>query len=180
MSQDEFISYRLSASVAEGDDFDLIAMGGPEGPGCYCFPNNVLKKHLQKLSKNYKTIVMDNEAGMEHISRGTTTENVDALFILTDTSLRSVRSAGRIVTLTNELKTPIRNSWVVVTRSKEGDIEALRTELDLVGIPLAGLIPEDRQLVQYELAGRALYTLPADSLSVMATNEILERTLGGM
>ena len=180
MSQDEFISYRMHESLHEGDQFDLIAMGGPEGPGCYCFPNNVLKKHLQKLTKNYHTVVMDNEAGLEHISRGTTTENVDALFILSDTSVRSIRSAARISNLTDDLKTPIKDKYLILTRGKEGDIEILEDELKPIGLPVVGLIPEDRQLVEYELAGRALYELPADSSSVAATNGVLDRILGGM
>jgi CO dehydrogenase maturation factor len=180
MSQDEYISYRMHESLTEGDAFDLIAMGGPEGPGCYCFPNNVLKKHLQKLSKNYRAIVMDNEAGLEHISRGTTTEDVDELFILSDTSARSVRSAARIHNLTKELKVPIKNMHLILTRGKEGDIEALEGEISQVGLPVAGMIPEDRQLVAYEIAGKALYELPADSPSVAATNEVLDRILGGM
>ena len=179
MSQDEYISFRMHESLTEGDEFDLIAMGGPDGPGCYCFPNNVLKKHLQKLAKNYATVIMDNEAGLEHISRGTTTDNVDELFILSDTSVRAVRSAGRIVELTKELKTPIKSSRLVLTRGKEGDVEALKGELAKIGIPVAGMIPEDRQLVDYELAGKALYELPADALSVAAAKDILDRTLGG-
>ena len=180
MSQDEFIHFRMHESLTEGEHFDLIAMGGPEGPGCYCFPNNVLRKHLQKLAKNYETVIMDNEAGLEHISRGTTTENVDDLFILSDTSVRSVRSAGRVVELTKDLKTPVKRMHLILTRGKDGDIEALGHELKKVGIPVIGMIPEDRELVDYELAGRALYELPAEAISVAATNDILDRTLGGV
>lgn len=180
MSQDEFISYKLNAALTEADDFDLIAMGGPDGPGCYCFPNNVLKKHLQKLTKNYKTIVMDNEAGLEHISRGTTADNVDALFILSDTSQRSVRSARRVYELTKSLKVPVDKCFFVITRGKEGDLEKLQGEIDAVGLPVSGMIPNDEQLIDYELAGKPLYTLPADSPVVTATNKLLNETIGGM
>lgn len=179
MSQDEFINYRLNASLTEAKNFDLIAMGGPDGPGCYCFPNNVLKKHLTKLANNYNTIVMDNEAGLEHISRGTTTEKVDALFILSDTSTRSVRSAGRVYELTKTLKVPITNIFFVITKGKEGDVAALQGEIDAVGVPLSGMIPSDPLLTEYELAGKPLYELPDDAVSVAATNEILNKTLGG-
>ena len=179
MSQDEFISYKLSSSLTETENFDLLAMGGPQGPGCYCFPNNVLKKHLTKLAQNYRTIVMDNEAGMEHISRGTTTEHVDALFILSDTSRRSVRSAARINVLTKDLNIPVKSVFFILTRGRDGDIEALEDELKAVGLPLAGMIPNDSTITEYELAGRPLYELPDETPSVAATIKILNETLGG-
>ncbi len=180
MSQDEYISYRLDSSLTESEHFDLISMGGPEGPGCYCFPNNVLKKHLQKLTLNYNTIVMDNEAGLEHISRGTTSENIDALFILSDTSRRSIRSAGRVYDLTKELKVPIKKIFLIITRGKDGDIEILSDEIEKMGLELSGMIPNDEQLISYELSGKPLYELPNDAVSVAATNKILNETLGGM
>ncbi len=180
MSQDEFISHRLNASLTETKYFDLVAMGGPEGPGCYCFPHNVLKKHLMKLGTNYKTIVMDNEAGLEHISRGTTTENVDALFILSDTSRRSIRSAGRVYELTKELKIPIKQIFLVIIKAHPGDEEILADEIAAMGLDVAGTVPVDELLTQYELQGKALYELPQDALSVVATNNILQKTLGGM
>lgn len=179
MSQDEFISYELDSSLTETDHFDLIAMGNPDGPGCYCFPNNVMKKHLSKLSENYKTIVMDNEAGMEHISRGTTTENVDALFILSDISQRSVRSAGRVYTLTKELKTPIRNTFLVITRGSEDGITPLTAEIEKIGIGVAGVVPSDPQITEFELAGRPLYELPDNVPSVIAVEKILNESIGG-
>lgn len=177
MSQDEFISYKLNSSLTEADQFDLISMGGPEGPGCYCFPNNVLKKHLQKLAQNYQTIVMDNEAGLEHISRGTTTENIDVLYILSDTSRRSVRSAGRVYELTKDLKIPVKKICLIITKGQESDLPLIAEEVDKIGIPVAGLIPTDQQLIEFELAGKPLYTLPADAVSVVATSKILDSTI---
>ena len=174
MSQDEFINYRLNSSLTETKHVDLISMGGPEGPGCYCFPNNVMKKHLQKLINDYSVVVMDNEAGMEHISRGTTTENVDALFILSDTSRRSLRSARRVYELTKELKVPIKETFLILTRGREDDPEKLKDEMCL---PSAGMIPEDELITEYELIGRALYDLPGESAAVAAVNDIAEKTL---
>jgi len=179
MSQDEFISFRVRETLTEGDNFDLIAMGGPQGPGCYCFPNNVLRKHLKKLIANYHTVIMDNEAGLEHISRGTTVENVDELFILSDTSVRSVRSAARIVQLTKSLRTPVKNIRFIMTRGGVEDLVSLAGEISEVGVPVSGMIPEDKMISEYELAGKALYDLPADAPSVVAVNSILERIFGG-
>ncbi len=179
MSQDEYINYRLNESLTETDEFDLLSMGGPEGPGCYCFPNNVLKKHLQKLTLNYKAVVMDNEAGLEHISRGTTSEKVDAMFILSDTSRRSIRSAGRIYELTKDLKVPVKNVYFIVTQGKDSDLDKISDELKLVGLPVSGLIPTDQELIDFELAGKPLYDLPSNSPSVVAISKILNETLGG-
>lgn len=179
MSQDEFISYKLNASLTEAKHFDLVAMGGPEGPGCYCFPNNVLKKHLVKLAKNYKVMVMDNEAGLEHISRGTTVDNVDALFILSDTSRRSIRSAARVLELTRELKVPVTDIYFVITRSKDGDISVVQDEIDKSGLQLTGTLPEDGQLTEFELAGKPLYELPDAAAIVAATDKLLDDTIGG-
>ena len=178
MSQDEFINYELDACLTKSKYFDLIAMGNPEGPGCYCFSNDVMKKHLNKLSKNYKAIVMDNEAGLEHISRGTTTENVDALFILSDISQRSVRSAGRVHSLTKGLKTPIKNVFFVITRGQQNDIAPLSAEIDKTGLTIAGVVPSDQMITEYELEGRPLYELPDDAPSVTAVAEILNKTIG--
>ena len=93
MSQETYIEYRLNASMAEGKHVDLLVMGGPEGPGCFCFPNNLLRKYLDNLTRSYKYIVMDNEAGLEHISRRTT-QDVDVLFVISDNSARSVLPEG--------------------------------------------------------------------------------------
>ena len=178
MSQDEFIISELDACLSGSTHFDLVAIGNPDGPGCYCFPNNLMKKHLTKLSQKYIAIVMDNEAGLEHISRGTTTENVDALFILSDISQRSVRSAGRVYALTKELKTPVKSVFFVITRGQETDIAALGAEIDKTGLSVSGVVPFDRMITEYELAGRALYELPDDAPSVIAVEEILNKTIG--
>jgi CO dehydrogenase maturation factor len=181
MSQDEYIAFELNSTVlVESDDFDLVTMGGPEGPGCYCFPHNVLKKHLETLSGNYKVAVMDNEAGLEHISRGTTTDDIDVLFVLSDTSMRSVRSAGRVVELTKELKIPVKHTFFVITRGQEGDETILKDEISKAGLSLSGIIPNDPKLIEYEISGKPLFTLPDDSVSVAAANKILNETLGGI
>ena len=103
MTKQMFMEMKLAESIVEGKGFDLIAMGRPEGSGCYCAANNLLSMYLGKLIDNYPYMIMDNEAGMEHISR-LTTNNVDILLIVSDTSLRGIEAAGRINTLVDELK----------------------------------------------------------------------------
>jgi CO dehydrogenase maturation factor len=174
MSQETYIEYKLNASLSEGKNVDLLVMGGPEGPGCFCFPNNILRKYLDNLSKGYKYIVLDNEAGLEHISRRTT-QDIDMLFVISDNSARSVRSAGRVNELVKQLKTKIKNICLVLTKATEQDVENLKEEINKTGIPLVGIIPADPLVTQYDIKSKPLFELPDDSAAVIATNEILKK-----
>lgn len=174
MSQETYIEYKLNSVLAEGKDVDLVVMGGPDGPGCYCFPNNILRKYLDNLSTGYKYIVMDNEAGLEHISRRTT-QDVDTLFVISDSSARSIRSAGRVNQLVNQIKTKVNNIYLIVTRATEQDIENLKEEIDKTGLKLAGIIPADPMITEFDIRSKPLFDLPADSPAVKAVNAILDK-----
>ena len=174
MSQETYIEYRLNSSLAEGKNVDLLVMGGPDGPGCFCFPNNILRKYLDNLSKGYKYIILDNEAGLEHISRRTT-QDVDVLFIISDCSARSVRSAGRVNELVKQIKTKVKKMYLIVTKATDQDIEALKDEIDKTGLFLAGIIPYDPLISQFDIKGFPLFDLPDDSSSVLAVNKILQQ-----
>lgn len=173
MSQETYIEYKLNAVLSEGKNVDLLVMGGPDGPGCFCFPNNILRKYLDSLSKGYKYIVMDNEAGLEHISRRTTND-VDHLFVISDCSARSVRSAGRVNELVKQIKTKVKNIYLILTRATEEDVESLREEIEKTGLKLAGIIPADPMITEYDIKSRALFELPADSPALKAVNQILD------
>lgn len=174
MSQETYIEYRLNASLAEGKNVDLLVMGGPDGPGCYCFPNNLLRKYLDNLSKGYRYIVMDNEAGLEHLSRRTT-KDVDFLFVISDSSARSIRSAGRVNELIKQIKTKINRIYLIVTKATEQDIESLRQEIEKTGLELAGIIPTDSMITEFDIKSRPLFDLPQDSASVKAVYGILDK-----
>ena len=174
MSQETYIEYRLNASLAEGKNVDLLVMGGPEGPGCFCFPNNLLRKYLDNLTRSYKYIVLDNEAGLEHISRRTT-QDVDFLFVISDSSARSIRSAGRVKKLLEEIKTKVKKVYLIVTKATEQDIESLREEIEKTGLELAGIIPNDPMVTQYDIKSRPLFELPSDSPAVTAVHSILSQ-----
>jgi len=174
MTQETFIEYRLQSALMETKDVDLIVMGGPDGPGCYCFPNNILRKQLENLSENYAYVVMDNEAGMEHISRRVT-HDIDILFIVSDSSARAIRSAGRVNALVKTLKTHIKEIYLVITKTHPGDIETLQQEIDATGLTLIGSIPYDAAVMRYDLEGKPLAELPADSAVVTATYEICDK-----
>jgi CO dehydrogenase maturation factor len=174
MSQETYIEYKLNASLAEGKNVDLLVMGGPEGPGCFCFPNNLLRKYLDNLTRSYKYIVMDNEAGLEHISRRTT-QDVDVLFVISDSSARSIRSAGRVKKLLEEIKTKVNKVYLIVTKATEQDVEILEEEIAKTGLELAGIIPNDPLITQYDIQGRPLFDLPSDSPAVQAINKVLDK-----
>lgn len=176
MSQETYIEYMLNASLSEGKDVDLLVMGGPDGPGCFCFPNNLLRKYLDNLSKGYKYIVMDNEAGLEHISRRTT-EDVDVLFVISDSSARSVRSAGRVNQLLKQMKTKVKGIYLILTKSTPQDVDRLTEEIQKTGLNLAGIIPLDPMVTEYDISGKALFQLPAESPAVRAVHEILDKVL---
>ncbi|QOX62321.1 AAA family ATPase [Anoxybacterium hadale] len=174
MTQDVFIEYKLNAALEEGKNVDLIVMGGPEGPGCFCFPNNILRKYLDHLSKGYQYIVMDNEAGLEHISRRTT-RDIDVMFVVSDCSARSVRSAGRIHQLVKQLDTKVKNLYLILNKAAPEDAEALKEEIEKTGLKLAGLIPADPMITSFDIGGKALFDLPENSPAVGELFKILDQ-----
>ncbi|ACV62156.1 Cobyrinic acid ac-diamide synthase [Desulfofarcimen acetoxidans DSM 771] len=174
MTKDQFVEYKVHQSLSEGDDVDLMVMGGPEGPGCYCFANNLVKGFTAELSKDYDYVVMDNEAGLEHLSRRTT-QNIDVLFVVSDSSARGIRSAKRVKDLVDSIKLTVKKMYLIVTKVEEGSIEALQSEIDRTGIELIGTIPLDAQVREYDLHSKALVSLPDDSPVVAAVTDILKK-----
>ncbi|AEG15072.1 AAA family ATPase [Desulfofundulus sp. TPOSR] len=175
MTKDQYVAFRVHQSLAEGDEVDLLVMGGPEGPGCYCYVNNLVRGFMQELSNNYPFVVMDNEAGLEHLSRRTT-QNVDILFVTSDASARGIRSAGRVKELVESLALEIKKMYLVVTKVNDGSVEALQDEIQKTGLELIGAVPRDEQVFQYDLQGKPLVELPDDSLVVAAVTEIMRKT----
>ena len=173
MSQDVFINYKLNAALSEGKKVDLLVMGGPEGPGCFCFPNNILRKYLDTLTKGYKYVIMDNEAGLEHISRRTT-RDIDVMFVLSDCSARSVRSAGRVRKLIEELETKINDIYLILNRATPEEARLLKDEIEKTGLPLAGLIAADPMIAEYDTLGKALFELPAESPAIQSLFKIMD------
>ncbi|RDV84866.1 AAA family ATPase [Ammonifex thiophilus] len=175
MSKDQFVAYRLHQSLEEGKDVDLLVMGGPEGPGCYCYVNHLLRTQLKKMAANYPYVVMDNEAGLEHLSRRTT-QNVDFFFIISDATVKGVRSAARISELARSLKLQVGQEYLVINRVRPGDLDVLLPEVEKAGLTLAGTVPADPLVAEYDLYCRPLLELPDEAPAVQAVKEILKRT----
>ena len=174
MTKDIFIEMKLQEAVIEASGFDLIVMGRPEGAGCYCAANTLLTVYLEKLMGNYNYLVMDNEAGMEHISR-LTTNNIDILLVVSDPTRRGIQAAARIVELTEELGLNIGRKLLVVNQAREGQgkgIEEAGKEYELV---LVGAVPEDTDLQQFDLNGRPTVELEKDNRAVAAAYRIFDK-----
>lgn len=173
MTKDVYMEMKLQEAVVESSGFDLIAMGRPEGSGCYCAANTLLTQYLEKLINNYSYLVVDNEAGMEHISR-LTTNNIDVLLVVSDATRRGLQAAHRIVELTEALKLNITRKVVMVNRTKEDQSEALDEALGQYDLDFIGTVPEDSEVQQFDLEGRPTVELPCENEAVKEAYRIFD------
>jgi len=176
ITKDQLIEMRINQCLVETDGFDLIAMGQPEGPGCYCAANNLVAHFMDVLAKNYPYILMDNEAGMEHMSR-LTTHAVDLLVLVSDPSWRGIQAARRLKDLAQALKIVVGRAALIVNRAGNGLSGKAAAEIEATGLKLAGLIPEDPLIAEYDGQGRPTYQLPANSPALQAAYEIFAKLI---
>jgi CO dehydrogenase maturation factor len=174
MTKDVFMEMKLEEAVVEAEGFDLLVMGQPEGAGCYCAANTLLTNYLERLSDNYPYIVMDNEAGMEHISR-LTTNNVNILLIVSDSSRRGLQTAVRIEELARCLKIVVDKSYVVINQAREAPLQQAMEMIKKANLKLIGTVPEDDLIYDYDFNGRPTIEMPEDSKSVKAAFEIFDK-----
>jgi len=176
ITKDVFIEMKIQEAVVESPGFDLIVMGRPEGAGCYCAANSLLTQFLDKLIDNYSFIVIDNEAGMEHISR-LTTNNVDILLVVSDATRRGVQAASRIVELADSLSLKIQRKMLIINRAGEGQDEGIRKAVEEFRLDLLGTVPEDPVVKEYDLKGRPTVELGKESRALMAAYDIFDKIL---
>ncbi|MFP3979850.1 MAG: AAA family ATPase [Desulfobacterales bacterium] len=176
MTKDVFISMRLEQAVMESGDYDLIVMGQPEGAGCYCAANTLLTNFLDRMQENYPYVVMDNEAGMEHVSR-MTTKNVDVLLIVTDASRRGLQAALRIHELAQNLNVGVGKSYIIINQVKSEAPEAAVEMIRKAGVEFGGVLPEDDTVYDYDFKGNAMINLPEDNPVVQAAFDVFEKIL---
>jgi CO dehydrogenase maturation factor len=162
VSKHEYLDYEIRSSLSEGNHFDLIAMGRSEGPGCYCAVNHNLRDVVDSISKNYRYVVIDNEAGMEHLSRRTT-RDVEHMLVVTDPTQRGLVAAQRIADLRNELDIRVENAYLIINRLSGEMPAALDQTVEKLPIPLLGVVPADSELMDFEFSGRPLIELGDDS-----------------
>jgi CO dehydrogenase maturation factor len=176
VSKRDVLEYRVNTSVVEGVGVDLLAMGRPEGPGCYCAANNMLRAILDQIADSYDWVVIDNEAGLEHLSRRTT-RDVDVLFIVSDASVRGITTAGRIAAMLDELDTKVGRHYLIINRAGAGLTPQLRAAVAEHGLDLLAVLPDDPQVAAFDAAGRPLGELPADSPMSAAADVVIDAVL---
>ena len=176
VSKRDYLDYQIRSSLAEGDNFDLIAMGRSEGQGCYCAVNHNLREVVDSISKNYRYIVIDNEAGMEHLSRRTT-RDVQHLLVVTDPTQRGLVAAERIASFRKDLDINIENTYLVLNRLPGPIPEPLQEQINRLDIPLLGTIPADGELTTYEFNGRPLIELGDHSPVYQAVSKMMQQIL---
>lgn len=172
----DYLDYQIRSSLSEGDRFDLIAMGRSEGPGCYCAVNHNLREVVDAISKNYAYVVIDNEAGMEHLSRRTT-RDVQHLIIVTDPSLRGLVAAERIAGFRRDLEINIEKAYLVLNRMNGPIPTPLQERIDAMDIPLAGVIPPDPELTELEFSGRPLVEVGDHSAVYQSVVDLMTKIL---
>jgi CO dehydrogenase maturation factor len=176
MSKHDYLDFEVRSSLTEGERFDLIAMGRPEGPGCYCAVNHNLREVVDRISNGYRYVVIDNEAGMEHLSRRTT-RDVDHLLIVSDPTQRSIVASERIKAIVADLEINVKNVYLILNRVM-GKIPAILQErIDAMGIPFLGLVPSDSDLMEFEFSGRPLVALGDESPVYQAVAAMMEKIL---
>jgi len=176
MTKDVFMEMKLQQAVVESAGFDLVVMGRPEGAGCYCAANTLLTQYLEKLIDNYRLVVIDNEAGMEHISR-LTTNNINMLLVVSDPTRRGIQTATRIVDLTEKLGLRIYSRGLVVNRVKDGQEQAVEQAVSECQLDLLGMVPEDTCVEEFDLCGRPTIEVGDDSKALSAAYRIFDKIM---
>jgi CO dehydrogenase maturation factor len=163
MSKQEYADFRFASALAEEENYDLLVMGRTQGKGCYCYVNDILREQLQKYYRNYNYLIVDNEAGLEHVSRGILPP-VDLLLLVSDCSRRGIQAAGRIASMAEELNLKVKKTGLLVNRAPNGQInEGVNEEIALQKLNLFDVIPQDDLVYEYDSAGTPLVKLPAES-----------------
>ncbi len=176
MTKDMFMEIQMERALAESDGFDLIAMGRPEGPGCYCAANNILTELIQRLMKNYPYLVVDNEAGMEHFSR-LTQKDIDLLLLVSDPSRRGLTAAKRILELVDSLPIRVGEKFLVVNQCQIDNLKLPDEIVKAFGEQNWGIVPADPKVAEFDMQGKPTFSLPEDSVALKSSYALFDRML---
>lgn len=168
-----YLEMLMNQVLIERKAFDLLVMGRQEGQGCYCMVNNILNRFTEELEKNYKFLLVDNEAGMEHLSRRTSGK-VDMLLLVTDYALRGLRAVGRISSMLDSLKLSVGHVGIVVNRAPEKLGAAFLDEVEKIGLPILATLPNDDALLEFDMERRSLLELPDEAPAVAAVDGLMD------
>lgn len=174
MSKQDYAEFKFDSALVEEDDYDLLVMGHTQGKGCYCFVNGLLSTQVARHSQNYKYVIVDNEAGMEHISRGIL-PNVDTVILVSDCSRRGIQAVGRIARLIPECGLKPKKVGLIVNRAPGGVLnEGVTEEIQQQGLTLLGVVPQDQGVFDYDSAGTPTTALPEDNPVKSALRKIAD------
>jgi len=174
ITKQDYLEGKVYEIIVETDNFDLLVMGRPEGSGCYCSVNNWLRQIIDTLAKSYKYVVIDTEAGLEHLSRRTT-QNVDLMIVVTDASKRGIGTAKRIKKLANELDVKFKDIYVVANKVNEENEQIVEEYAKELGLNLIGKLPYNKEIAEYDLKGKPLFDLPDDNGVYKRVEEIVDK-----
>ncbi len=174
ITKQEYAEYKFASALVEEDDFDMLVMGRTQGKGCYCYVNGVLKSQVDKYVNRYGYMVIDNEAGLEHISRGTL-PHVDTLLLISDCSRRGIQAAARLAEMVVDLELKPKTLKLIVNRAPGGVLnDGVVEEIQKHGLELAGVLPQDESVYTYDCEGKPTSKLPESSDVKVALREILK------
>jgi len=178
LAKRDLLEMEVQSAIIESSGFDLLAMGRQEGPGCYCYVNNLLRSFVDGLGGAYKAVVIDNEAGMEHLSRRTNA-GVDVMLFVCEPSRSSARAVARLKELAESLDFRIGAEYVVLNRANGVPEAAVQAEIEGAGLETIGVVPKDEAVLRYESQDESLLKLPADSAAAVAVDQIVEKLIEG-
>ena len=176
MTKQSFLDMKLHQVIKEEKDIDMLVMGCPEGPGCYCAANSMLKSYFDDLMGNYPYIVIDNEAGMEHFSRKTESD-IDLLLLCSNYSLKGIKTAERISNLINDLGLNVKKRYLLINNTPDIIDKDYIEEIKKTGLPYLGNVVNDNLIGEYELKGKPIAGLPETSIAVQCLDRILEKII---
>ena len=176
MPKEAYLEIQLNTAIVESKDIDLLVMGHPEGAGCYCYVNNILRAHMEQLVNNYPYVVIDNEAGMEHVSRRTT-RKMDHLLLVANYSAKAVRAAGRIRQVAQELDLVVGEAGLIINQAP-ADISPLHELIDNMGLKLWQIVPLSDRVLQNDVVGKSVFSLPDDDPAVIAAGALVDKLTG--
>ena len=177
MTKADYAEYKFNSALIEDDDFDMLVMGRTQGKGCYCYVNGMLQSQVAKYAGNYKYVVMDNEAGLEHVARGTL-PHVDTMLLISDCSRRGIQAVARVAEMVKELNLNPGQMGLIVNRAPGGVLDAgIREEIEKHGLTLFGVLPHDDAVYRCDCDGEPSSKLPENDPMKSALKDIM-RSLG--
>lgn len=178
VSKRDYLDYQVHSALSEGSRYDLIAMGRGEGPGCYCAVNHNLRDVLDSISKHYAYVVIDNEAGMEHLARRTT-RDVQHLLVVSDSTPRGLIAAQRISEMAHDLEINVEKAWLVLNRARDPLSAEAMALISQTSAPLLGTVPTDNELGELDALGKPVVGIPSESASYQAVSRLMGKILSG-